>query len=309
LPHWKKPLNKFSLPVLAASVVAASFAAIFIRLAEAPPLVIATFRLCLASLILLPFVWKRVWPEIRMLSPANLLLCLLSGVFLALHFGLWVSSLSYTSVVTSVVLVTADPVFVAIVSFFLLHESITRKNILGTAVCFIGVGLIAYGNWAAGGNSLLGAVLALLASVAVAGYLIIGRKLRSGISLLPYITLVYSTAALLTLGFTLALGYSLTGYSRNTYFMMLLLAVVPQLIGHSSVNWVLRHVSATLVTIAFLGEPIAATFWAFLIFGESPSMLELLGGFLVLAGIFVAFYRRRTLMRLSGILTQKAEQA
>lgn len=272
-------------------------------------MVIATFRLCLASLILLPFVWRRVWPEIRKLSTAKLLLCLLAGVFLALHFGLWVSSLSYTSVVTSVVLVTADPIFVAIASFLLLHESVKRNTVLGTAICFIGVGLIAYSNLEVGGNSLLGAILALLASMAVAGYLIIGRKMRSGISLLPYITLVYSTAAVLTLVLTMSLGYGLTGYSGNTYLMMLLLAVVPQLIGHSSVNWVLRHVSATLVTIAFLGEPIAATLWALLILREAPSAMEIVGGSLVLAGIFLAFYRRSRAIRERSVnLAQKAEQ-
>ncbi|MFC1958350.1 DMT family transporter [Chloroflexota bacterium] len=275
--------------VLAIGVISVSLAAIFIRLAEAPPLVIAAYRLCLASLTIVPVAWARSGDELRHLSRQNIIMALLSGVFLALHFGLWISSLSYTSVATSVVLVTANPIFVAIASYFLFQEKLSKQTVLGIAISIIGSVLIGFGNWSLGPRPLFGGVLALLGALAVAGYLLIGRRLRRSIGLLSYVSLAYSSAAVLLLLSTLALGYSLVGYSTTTYIMFVLLAVVPQLIGHSSLNWSLRFVPATLVTIAVLGEPVVATALAFLVLNEAPTLSEIGGGILILVGIFVAF--------------------
>jgi len=276
-------------------VISVSFAAIFIRLAEAPSLVIAAYRLCLASLIIAPVAWARSRDELRRLSRKQLVLALLSGAFLALHFALWITSLSYTSVATSVVLVTANPIFVAIASYFLFQERLGKQNITGIAIALIGSVLIGYGNWRAGPSPLFGGILALLGALAMAGYLLIGRRLRRSTGLLGYIALVYSAAAILLLIATLAFGYRLVGYSTTTYLMMVLLAVVPQLLGHSSLNWSLGFVPATLVTIAVLGEPIGATALAFLLLNESPTISEIGGGILILAGIFVAFRKGETL--------------
>lgn len=218
-------------------------------------------------------------------------MCLLSGTFLALHFGVWTASLGYTSVATSVVLVTINPVFVAIASRFLFGELLYRRTIMGIGVCLAGSILIAYGNWRLGISPFFGGLLALLGAMAMAGYLLTGRKLRQRLGLLSYTCLVYSSAGLLLLLTTLVLGYSLSGYSTTTYIMLLLLALVPQLLGHSSLNWSLRFVSATAVTIAILGEPVGATIWAWLILDEIPSLTEVIGGTLILAGIFVALYR------------------
>jgi drug/metabolite transporter (DMT)-like permease len=275
--------------VLAIGVVSVSFAAIFIRLAEAPPLVIAAYRLCLASLLIAPVAGIRSHDELRKLSRRDIAMAVLSGAFLALHFGLWIASLSYTSVATSVVLVTANPIFVGIASYFLFHEKLGRQAILGIIVCLIGAVLIGYGNWRLGLSPLLGGVLALLGALAVAGYLLIGRRLRQRISLLSYTSLVYSSAGVLLLISALVAGHTLVGYSPTTYIMLALLAVVPQILGHSSLNWSLRFVSATLVTIAVLGEPVVATALAFLILDEAPTFTEIGGGILILAGIFIAF--------------------
>ena len=281
--------------VLALGVIAVSFAAIFIRLAEAPPLVIAAYRLCLASLIIVPAAWARSGDELRHLSRQNIIMAVLSGAFLALHFGLWIASLSYTSVATSVVLVTANPIFVAIASYFFFQEKLSKQTILGIVISLIGSVLICYGNWRLGPSPLFGGILALLGALAVAAYLLIGRRLRRSIGLLSYASLVYSSAAIIMLLSTLAFGYSLVGYSTTTYIMLLLLAVVPQLIGHSSLNWSLRFVPATLVTIAVLGEPIGATALAFLILNEAPTLSEIGGGILILVGIFIAFRKSEML--------------
>ena len=277
--------------VLTLGVISVSFAAIFIRLAEAPPLVIAAYRLCLASLVVAPTAWIRSRQELRGLSRQDVLLAMLSGAFLALHFGLWIASLSYTSVASSVVLVTANPIFVAIASYLLFRERLGRQAILGIVVCLVGAILIGYGNWRLGPQPLLGGVLALLGALAVAGYLLIGRRLRQNIGILSYTALTYSSAAVLLLVAALAFGHPLFGYSSTTYLMLVLLAVVPQLIGHTSLNWSLRFVSATLVTIAVLGEPVLATALAFAILDEVPTVTEVIGGILILSGIFVAFRR------------------
>lgn len=277
---------------LAIGVIAVSFAAIFIRIAQAPPLVIATYRLCSASLILLPLAWARSREELSSLSRKEILAALFSGVFLALHFSVWITSLNYTSVATSVVLVTVNPIFVVIASRLLFGEPLRPKAILGILVCLVGGMVVAYGNWRIGVSPLFGGLMSLSGALAMAGYLLIGRRLRRKMGLISYTFLVYSSAGLLLLLTTLALGYSLFGYSVTTYAMLVLLALVPQLLGHSLLNWSLRFVSATLVTIAILGEPVGATVWAWLILGEAPTITEVVGGVLILAGIFVALYHR-----------------
>ncbi len=275
--------------VLTIGIISVSFAAIFIRLANAPALVIAAYRLVLASLIIVPTAMVRSGNELRSLSRKNIIMAGLSGAFLALHFALWIASLSYTSVATSVVLVTASPIFVAIVSYLLFHEKLGRQGILGIIISFVGAILIGYGNWQIGPKPLFGGILALLGALAVSGYLLIGRRLRQSMGLLSYISIAYSSAAVLLLISALGFGYSLIGYSGTTYIMLVLLAIVPQLIGHSSLNWSLRFMPATMITIAVLGEPVGATTLAYLILHEKPDMSEIGGGILILAGIFVAF--------------------
>jgi len=280
--------------VLALGVVSVAFAATFIRLAEAPPIVIATYRLSLASLALMPIVWFRAREELRKLSLRQIVLAVASGAFLALHFALWIASLSYTTVTSSVVLVTVSPIFVAVASYILFREKITRRIIFGIIVSIIGAVIIGYNSWQLGGTSLKGSILALLGAMAVAGYLLIGRSLRRHMGLLSYIFLTYTAAAVFLLITTFIQGASLAGYTGNTYLMFALLALIPQLLGHSALNWSLRYVPATMVTIAVLGEPVGATILAFFILNEVPKDVELVGGVLILAGIVIAFSKSTT---------------
>ena len=279
--------------VLALGVVSVSFAAIFIRLADAPVLVIAAYRLMLASLVINPIAYAHSRYELLHLIKAGLALPLLSGVLLALHFVLWIASLSYTTVASSVVLVTANPVFVALASHFLFREKLSRQVIVGIAVCLAGAALIGYGDWTLGLKALFGDLLALLGAIAVAGYYLIGRRLRQTTGALSYASIVYSSAALVLLLSALALRYPLLGYSSTTYVMLVLLALIPQTVGHLSLNWSLRFVSATLVAIAVLGEPVGATVLALAILHEVPTLTQVLGGILILSGIFVAFHKSR----------------
>jgi drug/metabolite transporter (DMT)-like permease len=279
--------------ILAIGVISVSFSAILIRFAGAPPLVVGAYRLCIAFLILLPLAWTRSRGELRRLSRKEILMALLSGVFLALHFGLWIASLSYTSVATSVVLVTINPIFLAIASHLFFGEQLRRQTFIGVIICFVGGILIVYGNWRLGINPFLGGLLALLGAIAAAGYLLIGRRLRQNIGLLSYTCIAYGSAGLLLLLTALILDNPLSGYSTKTYVMLVLLALVPQLLGHSSLNWSLRFISATSVAIAILGEPIGATVWALLLLDEVPTPMEIIGGVLILAGIFVALRKTR----------------
>ena len=276
-------------------VLAVSFAAIFIRLAEAPPLVIATYRLAIASVILIPIASIKSRKSLKKLSRQDILLILLSSIFVALHFSLWITSLSYTSIASSVVLVTAHPAFVAVISYFLWGERVNKLTIGGIAVAIIGIVFINYSGLTGltfGSRPILGDLLALIAGFSMGAYLIIGRQLRARIDILSYLTILYTCSAVILLVATVSFGYSLSGYSTTTYVMMVLLALVPQLIGHSSLNLAVRLMPVTLVSVTILGEPVGATLLGYFILGEIPTTNEIVGGLLILGGIFLVMRRK-----------------
>jgi drug/metabolite transporter (DMT)-like permease len=273
-------------------VLAVSFAATFIRLADAPPLVIATYRLAIASIILIPIAAIKSRRSLPQLSRQDILLILLSSIFVALHFGLWITSLSYTSIASSVVLVTAHPAFVAVISYFLWGERLNKLTISGIVVAFIGVIFINYSGLTFGSQAIVGNLLALIGGFAMGAYLIVGRQLRARIDILSYLTILYTCSAVILLVATVLSGHSLFGYSPTTYLMLILLALVPQLIGHTSINLAVRLIPVTFVSVAILGEPVGATLLGSLILGEIPTANEIAGGFLMLSGIFLVLRQR-----------------
>jgi len=280
---------------IAAGIAAVSSASIFIRFAqrEAPSLVIAAARLTLASLILAPIAWTRYRSEYRQLTRADGRLAIFSGVFLALHFATWISSLEYTTVASSTVLVSTSPLFVAIAAWLLLRERIGGAVMAGLGVALIGSAIIGLSDRSGTTrNALLGDVLALAGAVAVAGYLLIGRRLRAKLSLVPYVAVVYGTAAIMMLVMAAFARQTFVGYSPSTYVWLLLLALVPQLIGHSAFNWALAHLPATFVSVATLGEPIGSTILAYVILGEMPTPIKIFGALMILAGIVIALQRK-----------------
>ncbi len=292
------------------AILAVSTASIFIRFAQrdAPSLVIAAYRLTLASLILAPVALTRHRAELRALTRSELSLALLSGIFLAVHFASWISSLEYTTVASSVVLVSTSPLWVALLSPLLLREPVTRYVVLGMVLATLGgtiIGLSEACTWDGGltcapfeqfmqGRAFWGNFLALVGAWAVTGYLLIGRRLRAGMSLVAYIFLVYGMAALVLIGIMFAFGASPFGYSPMTYLWLLLLALVPQLIGHSTYNWALRFLPAAFVAVTTLGEPIGSTILAYFLLDETPTLLTIIGGALILAGIYIASKRVET---------------
>lgn len=279
--------------VLGCALVVISFAAIWIRWAqaEAPALSIATYRLGIAALILTPIALARRREELRVLSKTDLRYALLGGVCLALHFIFWISSLEFTSVASSVVLVTTNPIFVALGSRFLLHEPVSRTLVIGILLSVVGGVLIGYGDWLAGPNVLLGDGLALLGAMMASAYFLIGRRMRAHTDLLTYIFLVYGAAALVLVITALLLHQPLLGFSPKTYLWLGLLALGPQLIGHTSFNWALKHLPASTVAVIILGEPVGSAVLAHLLLGEPVTALKAVGGLLILVGIYLSSRR------------------
>jgi drug/metabolite transporter (DMT)-like permease len=284
------------------AILAVSTASIFIRFAQtdAPSLVIAALRLAFASLALAPVALTRHRAELRTLTRREVLLGLLSGLFLAIHFATWISSLEYTTVASSVVFVSTGPLWVALLSPFVLKEPLTRRVLIGTSLALVGgivIGLSDACSWNNGivcpsfsqvlhGRMLFGNFLALAGAWMVAGYLMIGRKLRVKMSLVPYIFLVYGMATVCLLIIVLAARESLFGYQWLTYIWILLLALLPQLIGHSSYNWALAYLPAAFVAVMTLGEPIGSSVLAYFILKETPTLAVIAGGILILLGIY-----------------------
>ena len=275
--------------VLIIGIIAVSAASILIRSAqtETPSLVIAAYRLAVASLVVVPMAMWRHQDELHRLRAREWLLMAVAGIFLALHFATWVTSLEYTSVTSSVVLVTTSPLWVAVASWFLLREKLTRPIIFGLFVAVVGGFIIGLGDTTQGSRSapLLGDLLALLGAFMVTGYWLIGRRMRSSQSLTAYVAIVYGTAALVLLMMVGVARQSLSGYDPIIYLWLVLLALVPQLIGHSSFNWALARLPAVSVAVATLGEPIGASILAYFLLGEAPTTLTILGAALVLTGI------------------------
>jgi drug/metabolite transporter (DMT)-like permease len=285
--------------VLLGGVLIAASASIMTRFAfrlGVPSIEIAAGRLLLASLILLPIGLSRSAGEVRDLARRDLLVAIGSGVLLALHFAAWIASLEYTSVASSVALVSTNPLWVGLASLLILRERLHPLMIAGIALTIGGSILIGVsdGSGANASNALFGNALALLGAVAGSGYFLIGRALRARMSIVSYIWLVYTSAAVVLLVAALAIGAAsgrpipLVGYPLPAYLLLLGLAVGPQLLGHTSFNWALRHLSATFVTIGILGEPIGSAILALVVFGEAFAPLQLLGFVTLLVGITIA---------------------
>ena len=301
--------------ILLVAVLAVSTASIFIKLAQAegsPSIVIAAARLTIASLVLAPFALIRSRSELRGLRRSEWLLALLSGLFLALHFAVWITSLEYTSVASSVVLVTTTPLWVALLSPLVLHERVGPLAVLGLALALTGgviVGLsdaCLSGAGAAAcpplrdffaGRAFLGDFLALAGAWMAAGYMLVGRRLRTRMSLVPYVFVVYGMAAAVLLLFMLAMGKNPLGLPPLAYLWFVLLALVPQLLGHSTFNWALKYLPASLVSVTLLGEPVGTSLLAYLVFQETPGWLKVGGAALILGGIWLVSYQQTILTK------------
>ncbi len=270
--------------ILGSGVIAVSLAAIFIRLADAPGVVVAAYRMLAASLVILPWTVRAL--KRTPLTKENIGYTLLAGVLLGAHFATWITSLSYTTVAASVVLVTTNPLWVALFSWIFLGLAPSFTVLMGVLIAVLGGALIGFGDLGGGSAPLLGDTLALLGAICASAYLLLGRAAqRRGLSLQAYIGVAYSVAALVLLPLPLFFNFSYTGYSLETFFWIALLALVPQLIGHTSFNYVVKHLDPTFVATVILLEPVGSSLLALLLFSEVPSLLTILGALILLFGV------------------------
>ena len=287
------PGRGFVYLVLFLAVVAISLAAPMIRLAQSPSLAIAFLRLAFSTALLAPFALAREGRRMAVLPKREMLLLALSGLFLALHFATWISSLALTSVASSVVIVATQPIFAALFGFLFLKERMPWLSVLGLVLAIAGSAVIGAGDFSGGGKPLLGDLLSLSGAVFVAGYLLVGRVLRKSLPALAYIFPVYLFAALFLGLICLVTRTPLGPFPKTAYLWIFLLALVPQTKGHSLYNWALRHVKAYMVGVAVLGEPIGAVVLAVFLFKEIPSPASYLGAGLILVGVFLALYKEK----------------
>lgn len=275
--------------VLVVAVGAMAFAGPLVRYATAPALAISAWRLLFSVAFLAGILLARGGFRAQFrLSARQWGAGLAAGVLLAGHFWAWIASLGLTTVASSVVLVNTQPLFVGVFSLWFLKEPPSPRQWLGIWVAVVGAGVIGWGDWALGGKALVGDALALGAALMAAGYYAIGRSLRPTMDLWAYAGLVYGVAALALTGAVAASpAVSLAGYPRGDWLVFLALALGPMMLGHTGMNYALRYLPAYVANLAALGEPVGATFLAWILpgIGEAPSWNTMLGGGLVLSGI------------------------
>jgi drug/metabolite transporter (DMT)-like permease len=218
---------------------------------------------------------------------------LASGVILAVHFYTWIASLSMTSVAASVVLVTTHPLFVGILSHFILKERLSRPMVIGMLIAFVGSFIIGMEDLGQGTHRIMGDLLALVGGLAMALYMLIGRRLRANLSLLGYIFPVYGTAAVVLMAAALLTRPPMWGFAPLTWLWVVLMALFPQILGHSSFNWALAHLPATYVSLTILAEPVGSVLLVWLILREPPTWASAIGGILILGGIVLASRKPR----------------
>ena len=276
---------------LVLAIVCVSTGAPFARwAAPAPPLAIAALRVGLASLLLFGAGGREV-KELRALGRRDRWLVVLSGGFLAIHFGSWIASLSFTSTAASVALVATNPMFAALFGT-LLGDRVTRRELVGIAIAASGCAVLAGGDWQAGGDALIGDGLALVGAASAAAYLVVGRRLRASVPLLPYLGTVNGLAAIALVIAAVASGAHLTALPSHSYLACAGAALVASFIGHSLLNAAVRLTPTHLVALAVLGEPIGSSMITWVAFGEQPPLHAAIGGAIVIVGIAIGFVKR-----------------
>lgn len=266
-------------------VIALGCSAILIRLADAEPLAIAAYRMGGGALLLLPFTTKNAMYIWGVLSLKEKIIWAGSGLFLAFHFAFWIESLSHTSVASSVVLATTNPIFAGIGGVVLLGEREGRNFWLGVVLAIGGSAVLAYSDFVGRDDSFWGNFLALSAAVMASAYMLCGRKLRVKIPVATYVTGCYGFSGILLIGAAFILGQPLGGYSNDTWLLLFAMILVPTLVGHTSINYALGHLHPGKVALAVVGEPLVATALAWWLLQEVPTSSRLFACSIILIGI------------------------
>ena len=279
----KRKINPY-IPIII-GVISISLSAIFVKLAEAESGVLAFYRMLFSVLIMSPLFFLKYKHELKSLNKKDWVFTSVAGIFLAFHFILWFESLNYTSVASSTVLVTLQPIFALAGTYLFFKEKVSIKAISATVVAISGSVLIAWGDFRVSGDAFYGDVLALIACALITGYFLFGQEVRKRLSLITYTMVVYSVSTIVLFLYVLVVDQSFGPYDSDEWVLFLLLAIVPNLLGHNLFNWAIKYVSTNIISISILFEPIGATILAFIIFGEYLTYTQVLGGIVVIVGI------------------------
>lgn len=280
------PFNPYIAVII--GVIAVSTSAIFVKLAsDAPAGIVAFYRLAFATILMLPIILIKYRKEIKEINRRDWLLASLSGIFLALHFILWFESLHYTSVASSVVLVTLQPIFAFVGTYIFFGERFSVGAIISMFITLVGSFIIGWGDFQISNLALIGDILALLGAVAITGYFLLGQRLRRSLSLMTYTFIVYGISSIVLLLYNIVLQNNFINYSFDYWMIFLTLAIVPTFFGHTLFNWALKWLSTSTISMAIVFEPIGATALAYFILGEKVTSMQWLGGTIVIFGLFL----------------------
>ncbi|OPJ65668.1 DMT family transporter [Clostridium chromiireducens] len=277
-------------------VLAISTSAIFVKLSTAPAPIIATYRLVFSTLMILPVMIlnKKYILEIKKLRLKQLAAVFSSGIFLAIHYILWFESLRFTSVASSTVLVTMQPLFAFIGSYFFFGERLKKLSIFGGFLSISGSCIIGFGDFNIGGIALIGDLLALLAAGVITAYFLIGQNIRKNLSLVSYVFICYLSSSIFLLGYSVILKYPLIGYQNSDWLWFFCLALIPTILGQTVLNWLIKWLSTSTISMSILGEPVGTCILAYLILNESITYNQILGSTIILIGIGIFLIGKMT---------------
>lgn len=269
---------------LVISIIAISFSAIFVKWSASPATISSMYRMWLAALFLTPIVWMKR-SEFRKITRRDWNLLLFSGAFLGLHFALWFGSLKLTTVASSTIILALQPIIAVIGGFLIYKERTNPSALLTMGIAVIGVIFIAWGDMSLSRDAIIGDILSFLSVISVVGYLLIGQRVVKKVSHWVYSFLVFTIAALFLTIYNLILNVPLGGYPPKEWGIFLLLAIVPT-ISHVINNWLLNYINTTTISMSILGEPVGASFLAFILLGERLMSMQIVGGIIVLISVF-----------------------
>lgn len=280
------PFNPYIAVLI--GVFSISTSAILVKLASGVPAsMIAFYRLLFAVIMMAPFVLTKYRRQLALINKKDWLLAIGAGVFLALHFIVWFESLNHTSVASSVVLVSMQPIFAFIGTYIFFHERFSAGAIISMIITVLGSIIISWGDFQVSLGNLFGDLLALLGALTMTVYFLLGQQARRRVSFMTYTFIVYFFSAFTLLLYNLVLQQEFFVYTTNHWLIFIALAIVPTFLGHSLFNWALRWLSTSIISMATVFEPIGATILAYFILHESVTSSQWLGGTIVIFGLFL----------------------
>jgi drug/metabolite transporter (DMT)-like permease len=271
---------------LIVGMIAISFAPILVRFSDTPVSVQGMYRMLFTILIMLPFGTKQI-PQLRIISKKDWALLGIAGFFLALHFLLWMESLNYTSIASSTIILSLEPVFVMIGAYFFFKDRIGTFALIGLIVALIGAICVGSGDISLSAKAFKGDLLSLTGTIAIVVNMLIAKRILSRVPSFLYSMIVFAVAFVSFTMYNLTMDFNFTGYPAKEWMIFVLLAIVPTVLGHMIFNWLLQYVKPTTISITVLAEPVGSSLLGMLIFKEMVTSFQLAGGAFIIIGLLL----------------------